>query len=252
MTNDEIVQWLKDVGEASASQLLKRKLLGEDIQVLGHDMLDDLELREIPREPGFFAREDGTIWTKWINPSPVIPKSEWQKGDFYQEVLISCPPSSEYCRVRLYAKSWIVGHAILYAFIGPRPEGMHHCHFPDPNTKNNALSNLRWDTAKGNLNDTHRKIFLDDEDDICECFISGQSIKDIAEDYNVSYSTIYTTLRRHNVIVSQGARGVRRKISEESAKLIRERYYLGEKVSKLAKEQDVTVPTIYNLLKNIA
>lgn len=42
---------------------------------------------------------------------------------------------------------------VLEAFIGSRPPGMLACHFPNPNVSDNRLSNLRWDSCKGNLAD---------------------------------------------------------------------------------------------------
>ena len=41
---------------------------------------------------------------------------------------------------------------VLEAFVGPRPEGMQGCH-RDNDKSNNSLSNLRWDTPKGNISD---------------------------------------------------------------------------------------------------
>lgn len=43
-------------------------------------------------------------------------------------------------------------HLVLEAFVGPRPIGMHGCH-NDGDTNNNALSNLRWDSARNNQRD---------------------------------------------------------------------------------------------------
>jgi hypothetical protein len=44
---------------------------------------------------------------------------------------------------------------VLLAFVGPRPTGMHACHY-DCNPQNNRLSNLRWDTPLGNMMDSVR------------------------------------------------------------------------------------------------
>lgn len=44
----------------------------------------------------------------------------------------------------------LVHHAVLEAFVGPRPEGMEGCHFPDRDPANNRLENLRWDTRSSN------------------------------------------------------------------------------------------------------
>jgi hypothetical protein len=43
--------------------------------------------------------------------------------------------------------------AVLRTFVGPRPDRMMCCHFPDPNGANCALSNLRWDGGPENWND---------------------------------------------------------------------------------------------------
>ena len=45
---------------------------------------------------------------------------------------------------------------VLLAFIGPCPEGMEGCHYPDTNKANNRLSNLRWDTHAENMKDKYR------------------------------------------------------------------------------------------------
>jgi hypothetical protein len=44
---------------------------------------------------------------------------------------------------------------VMLAFVGPRPKGMQICH-NDGDPKNNALSNLRYDTPQGNAEDSKR------------------------------------------------------------------------------------------------
>lgn len=55
-----------------------------------------------------------------------------------------------------------VHRLVLETFVGPCPESMEGCHFPDRNGANNRLENLRWDTRSGNVQDmlihgTHKK-----------------------------------------------------------------------------------------------
>lgn len=50
-------------------------------------------------------------------------------------------------------KAKAVGRLVLAAFVGPCPEGMECCHFPDPNPANCQLDNVRWDTKKANAFD---------------------------------------------------------------------------------------------------
>lgn len=44
---------------------------------------------------------------------------------------------------------------VLEAFVGPRPEGCHACHWDDDKT-NNHVSNLRWGTRSDNMQDALR------------------------------------------------------------------------------------------------
>lgn len=48
-----------------------------------------------------------------------------------------------------------VHHLVMFAFIGPRPDGMECCHW-DGDPTNNRVDNLRWDTPKGNAADKIR------------------------------------------------------------------------------------------------
>ncbi len=50
-------------------------------------------------------------------------------------------------------QNFFVHTLVLTAFIGPCPEGMECCHFPDPSVVNNRLENLRWDTCRNNARD---------------------------------------------------------------------------------------------------
>ena len=60
--------------------------------------------------------------------------------------------------VGLYKKKkmilYLIHRLVLEAFIGPCPEGMECCHFPDRDPSNNRLENLRWDTHKANVADS--------------------------------------------------------------------------------------------------
>lgn len=52
-------------------------------------------------------------------------------------------------------KSRYAHHLVLEAFVGPRPTGMHACHWNDV-PDDNRLSNLRWDTPTANRLDCVR------------------------------------------------------------------------------------------------
>lgn len=46
-----------------------------------------------------------------------------------------------------------VAGLILEAFVGPAPQRMEACHFPDRDPTNCRLDNIRWDTSRANTND---------------------------------------------------------------------------------------------------
>lgn len=50
-------------------------------------------------------------------------------------------------------KHYSAHRLVLETFVGPCPEGMEACHFPDRNPANNNLDNLRWGTPDDNKND---------------------------------------------------------------------------------------------------
>lgn len=62
-----------------------------------------------------------------------------------------------YPHVTLYKdktlKGYYVHQLVLEAFVGPCPDGMESCHFPDRSPLNNRVGNLRWDTPKNNHQD---------------------------------------------------------------------------------------------------
>jgi hypothetical protein len=60
--------------------------------------------------------------------------------------------SHGYWTVNLNRKNHIVGILVLRAFVGPCPPGMESCH-NDGVKCNNVLTNLRWDTRRGNAKD---------------------------------------------------------------------------------------------------
>jgi hypothetical protein len=50
-------------------------------------------------------------------------------------------------------KEFLVHRLVLFAFVGPCPEGMECRHFPDRDPANNHLDNLQWGTRKRNHQD---------------------------------------------------------------------------------------------------
>jgi len=107
------------------------------------------------------------------------------------------------------AKPAYVHTLVLESFIGPRPIGKEACHYPDPTPSNCALTNLRWDSRRGNLRDkkfhgtqtrgeSHPVAKLSEED-IKQMFrlrASGMTYAAIAQRYGVSHSLPHLIFKR--------------------------------------------------------
>jgi hypothetical protein len=89
---------------------------------------------------------------------------------------------------------------VLESFVSHEHVGLQACH-KDGNKRNNHYKNLRWDTAKANINDkklhgtqtmgeTHRFAKLSDSD-VIAILRDNRPTKDIALDYGVTYQNVY-------------------------------------------------------------
>lgn len=59
-------------------------------------------------------------------------------------------------KLALEGRQVYVHRLVLETFIGPCPDGMESCHFPDKSTTNNHLDNLRWGTHQENMIDREK------------------------------------------------------------------------------------------------
>lgn len=107
-------------------------------------MQQDVEYRDVVGFPGYKVGSDGTVWSSRTTNS--------DKPSPYRQIKGS-PARRGYLRVDLGRARKFIHHIVLEAFVGPRPDGMVACHFPDADPTNNKSSNLRWDTQRGNMND---------------------------------------------------------------------------------------------------
>lgn len=102
-------------------------------------------LKGIPGFQGYFAANDGTIWSERCGELVLLKPTPTKKG--YLRVSLSRDGKS-YTR--------FVHALILLTFVGPKPTGMEACHYPDEDKRNNRPSNLRWDTPAENAKDKYR------------------------------------------------------------------------------------------------
>ena len=154
-----------------------------------------VEYRPIPGHPDYMVGSDGSVFRR-------LKCARTRRG--YFRITLCTGRKDE--RVR----RWL-HHLVLEAFVGPRPEGMQACHYPDHNPANNCRENLRWDTPKGNAGDRlksgrydpirgskHYKAKLDDEAvrAIRAARAAGERLAVIAARYGISDKLVSLIARR--------------------------------------------------------
>lgn len=97
--------------------------------------------------PEYRVGDDGTVWTCKVGRGTRRADVGWKK-------MSPVKSTHGYLSIGLRKDNkyvvWNIGALVLTAFVGPRPEKMDVCHFPDDTKTNNSLRNLRWDTHKNN------------------------------------------------------------------------------------------------------
>lgn len=114
-----------------------------------------VEYREISGFPSYRVGNDGSVWSLFERSCRGIGNGSGCKhvlGKTWRRLKEN--RSGKYSRVSLYRNGTMfvkqVHQLVLEAFVGPCPDGMEACHYPERDTKNNSLPNLRWDTPKAN------------------------------------------------------------------------------------------------------
>lgn len=115
-------------------------------------------LKEIPGFLGYFASDDGEIYSAWNKnsrkPEPNAPLHKMSR------VLVGTGSGSYFAvHLRKAHKQKVlmkVGQLVLMAFVGPRPTGFQMCHGPNGRF-DDSLKNLSWGSPKKNLGDDKRR-----------------------------------------------------------------------------------------------
>ncbi len=168
--------------------------------------ITSVEYQLIKGFPGYRVGTDGSVWTLhrlgcrggigtiWRRLQP------WRHADGYFMVALKDPKDSR--AGSLCFRKKYVHRLMLELFVGPCPPGMECCHY-DGDPANNALTNLRWDTTRGNSADGIRlgrstrgsrhpgaKLTEADIPKIRRLRRSGVSPFKIADQFGVCYGTI--------------------------------------------------------------
>lgn len=165
-------------------------------------MIARAEGRPVPGFPGYYASEDGRVFTDLR----LHPDGSLREHRQY-------PDREGYPRVRFIRdgkRSWIkVAKVIAMTYMSPKPSANHQIRHLDGNNKNNAAWNLSWGTAKQNCHDRdghgttvkgirHHATHLKPLDIVTirgRCSL-GERQKDIASDFGVSPVTVSRIARR--------------------------------------------------------
>src|SRR5262245_33311629 len=117
---------------------------------------EGVEYRDIAGSVGLCVGNDGSVWScrrRGKRGYTLVPR--WHRlrtprlcRHKYLIAVLRLRPGEP-------QRTYRVHQLALEAFVGPRPEGCECCHNDGDHT-NNALSNLRWDTAKANAADQAR------------------------------------------------------------------------------------------------
>ena len=156
---------------------------------------------------GYMVGTDGSVWTSRCqgNAKTVKPWRELKQAVAH----------AGHKRVGLCRKSdgkqisLTVNWLVLRTFIGPCPEGMESCHFPDRNPANNNLENLRWGTRKENAGDRDKhgttqrgekhhlaKLTEADVIEIRQLSSDGQSSRYVAKKFGVTRTLVREIVKR--------------------------------------------------------
>lgn len=163
------------------------------------DSTNTVTYREIPTFPGYRFGDDGSIWScRRMGKYPGLTER-------WRQLRATLMPDGHLAISLALGGDRFRGLAhrlILEAFVGPCPEGMECCH-NDGNPTNNRLSNLRWDTRQGNVNDTvamdrvprgsRSKLARFTEDDLAEMIRLRQErvpIKEVAARFGTNESYV--------------------------------------------------------------
>lgn len=170
-----------------------------------------VEYRPIPNFPGYMIGSDGSVWSCKRRGRPLGEKRTID-GQVFARIRPQLNARGYGTISRQKNKKQIVmfvAHAVLFAFVGPRPEGLECCH-GDGDKLNNALSNLRWDTRQSNHMDklwhdsipigekaSRAKLTYKDVQEIKRLFEAGIKQTELGKMFGVNQTSISAIVNGH-------------------------------------------------------
>lgn len=175
------------------------------------DSTTEIEYRDVPGFPGYRAGSDGSLWScRGMGRGPALtgvwkrmkPVPNRHRNNYLYAVL--CSLDGRHVMKTLHC-------IVLESFVGPRPQGMHACHFPDHDPANCRLENLRWDTPQNNQADTIKmgrqrlgencpwaKLTAGDVREIRRLRASGVPVADVAAKFGIHVESVTRIANRRS------------------------------------------------------
>jgi hypothetical protein len=164
--------------------------------------LEGEEIRHVPGWEGYAVTDRGRVLScRSKYPFPEFPFEKWRE-------LVPTKGHRGYWVVSLSAqgirRQFKLHQLVLLVFVGPKPAGLHGCHFDD-NKDHNWLVNLRWDTPAANQHDKVRNGRFPDRkgsrhpmarltelevEAIRRRRSEGETLRAIGDDFGVSEATV--------------------------------------------------------------
>lgn len=167
-----------------------------------------VEYRTISRFPGYRFGDDGSVWSSW---QPAGMGHGMKIGQNWRRLKPGVSRGYHFVRLShgdATTEMVMVHIGVAEAFWGPKPDPSMDCCHNDGNRGNCALSNLRYDTKKGNCADKHKhgtmyggeqhhdaKLTVSDVRDIRQSY-GKEPVTSIAARHGVSTRNAWSVIRR--------------------------------------------------------
>ncbi len=152
--------------------------------------------------PAYRVGSDGSVWTRWAYGK----RSKRVIGKKWKRLKLTKHGAGYWC-VNLHkgdriSEVHLTHRLVLFAFVGPCPEGM-ECRHLDGDRSNANLTNLCWGTHEENASDTirhgrvPRKLTEQEVREIRTKYATGEyRQKDIAAEYKINQTMVGFITRR--------------------------------------------------------
>lgn len=147
--------------------------------------------KEIPGFAGYRVGDDGSVWSRRRQGRGGL-RDAWK-------LMTPSDCGGGKLQVKIAGKRFFVHRLVLLAFVGPCPNDMECCHFPDRNPSNNRLSNLRWGTRQDNAADQVRHGTRIQGERHPKSVLTDRQVASIRQEYSPRNVSLGMLAKKYNV-----------------------------------------------------